>query len=46
MTIDELIEPFDFHGKTAYFVKDDSYIWDAQISSDEPIEMAIRCLNL
>ena len=40
MTIDELIEPFDFHGKTAYFVKDDSYIWDAQISSDEPIEMA------
>ena len=40
MTIDKLIEPFDFHGKTAYFVKDDSYIWDAQISSDEPIEMA------
>ena len=40
MTINELIEPFDFHGKTAYFVKDDSYIWDAQISSDEPIEMA------
>ena len=40
MTINELIEPFDFRGKTAYFVKDDSYIWDAQISSDEPIEMA------
>ncbi len=40
MTIEELIKPFNFHGKTANFVQDDSYIWDAQISSDEPIEMA------
>ena len=40
MTIDDLVESFDFREKTAYFVKDDSHIWDAQISSDEPIEMA------
>lgn len=40
MTIEDLKERFDFRGKTAYFVKDDSYIWDAQTSSDEPIEMA------
>lgn len=40
MTIDDLIEPFDFRGKTAYFVKDDSYMWDARQSSDEPIELA------
>ena len=39
-SIDELIETFGFNGKTAYYVKDDSYIWDSQISSDEPIEMA------
>ena len=40
VTIDGLKEPFNCRGKTAYFVKDDSYIWDAQQSSDEPIEMA------
>ena len=40
MTIDDLKEPFDFRGKTAYFVKDDSHVWDAQESSDEPIELA------
>ena len=37
---ENLIETFDFRGKTAYFVKDDSYMWDAQIHSDEPIELA------
>lgn len=36
----DLIEAFDFRGKPTYFVKDGSYIWDAQNSSDEPIEMA------
>ncbi len=40
MTIEKLNEPFDFNGKTANFVQDYSYIWDAQSSSDEPIEMA------
>ena len=39
MTIKELNKPFGFHGKTAYFVKDDSHVWDARQSSDEPIEM-------
>ena len=37
---EDLIETFDFHGKPACFVRDSSYIWDAQSSSDEPIEMA------
>ena len=36
----DLIEAFDFRGKSTYFVEDGSYIWDAQNSSDEPIEMA------
>ena len=36
----DLIETFDFRGKLTYFVEDGSYIWDAQNSSDEPIEMA------
>lgn len=36
----DLIEAFDFRGKPTYFVEDGSYIWDAQNSSDEPIEMA------
>ena len=40
ITIDNLIESFNFRGKTVYFLKDNSYIWDAQQSSDEPIELA------
>ena len=36
----DLIEAFGFRGKPTYFVEDGSYIWDAQNSSDEPIEMA------
>ena len=38
--LENLIETFNFRGKTTYFVKDDSYIWDAQNSSDKPIELA------
>ena len=33
-------ETFNFRGKPVYFLEDHSYIWDAQNSSDEPIEMA------
>ena len=40
MTEEELNDPFDFNGKTANFLQDHSHIWDAQSSSDEPIEMA------
>ena len=36
----ENIEMFNFRGKPTHFVQDHSYIWDAQISSDEPIELA------
>lgn len=39
-TINELIETFDYNGKIAYFVKDDSHIWDARQSSEKTIEMA------
>ena len=40
MTIGNLIEPFNFRGKTAYFLKDNSHIWGARQSSDRPIELA------
>ena len=36
----EDIKMFNFRGKSTRFVEDGSYIWDAQNSSDEPIEMA------
>ena len=36
----EDIEMFNFRGKLTHFVQDHSYIWDAQKSSDEPIELA------
>ena len=36
----EDIEMFNFRGKPTHFVQDHSYIWDAQRSSDEPIELA------
>ena len=36
----EDIEMFNFRGKPTHFVQDHSYIWEAQNSSDEPIEMA------
>ena len=38
--LEDTIEIFNFRGKPAYFMEDGSYIWDAQNSSDEPIEMA------
>ena len=40
VTLQDIIETFNFRGKPAYFLEDGSYIWDAQNSSDEPIEMA------
>ena len=38
--LEDMIEIFNFRGKPAYFMEDDSHIWDARNSSDEPIEMA------
>ena len=40
VTLEDMIETFNFREKSAYFMEDGSYIWDAQNSSDEPIEMA------
>lgn len=40
VTLQDMVETFNFHGKSACFLEDGSYIWDAQNSSDEPIEMA------
>ncbi len=40
VTLQDMVETFNFHGKPAYFLEDSSYIWDARNSSDEPIEMA------
>ena len=39
-TFKDTIETFNFREKSVYFMKDSSYIWEAQNSSDEPIEMA------
>ena len=36
----DLIETFEFRGKSAYFVPDNSHIWDETSYSDEPIEIA------
>ena len=36
----DLIETFEFRGKSAYFVPDSSHIWDETSYSDEPIEIA------
>ena len=36
----DLIETFEFRGKSAYFVPDGSHIWDETSYSDEPIEIA------
>ena len=40
VVLKDMIETFNFREKPAYFLEDGSYIWDAQNSSDEPIEMA------
>ena len=39
-TFEDLIKTFDFGGKLVYFVEDNSYMWDEQQYTDEPIEMA------
>ncbi len=40
VVLEDVIGTFSFRGETAYFVKDDSYLWDARASSDKPIELA------
>ena len=35
-----LIETFEFRGKHAYFVPDNSHIWDEASYPDEPIKIA------
>ena len=40
VTLNDLIETFNFRGKAAYFLEDGSYIWSTRKSSDEPLEMA------
>ncbi len=40
VTLQDRIERFNFLGKPACFLEDDSHIWGARNSSDEPIEMA------
>ena len=37
---DDLIETFEFRGKDAYFVRDNSCIWDEREYRNEPIELA------
>lgn len=37
---DDWIETFNFRGKPASFVQDESYVWDAGGHTDKPIEMA------
>ena len=39
-TFEDLIKIFEFRGKPAYFVEDNSYMWDERQYNDEPIEMA------
>ena len=36
----DLIETFNFRGKPAHFVQDQSHLWDTGESTDEPIKMA------
>ena len=36
----DLIKTFNFRGKSAYCVDDNSYIWDEREYQDEPLEMA------
>ena len=40
MVLEELIERFNFRGKSACFIGDNSEIWDAQKARAEPIKMA------
>ena len=40
VNLEDLTETINFRGKHAYFVQDNSYIWDEQQHRDEPIEIA------
>lgn len=40
VTFEDLIETFEFRGKQAYFVPDNSHIWDETSYPDEPIKIA------
>ena len=40
IVLEDIMDQFDFRGNSASFVEDNSYLWDAQNSSDESIEMA------
>ncbi|MCH8291043.1 ATP-binding protein [Candidatus Poribacteria bacterium] len=40
VTLEDLIETFEFRGNTAHYVPDDSYMFDEQEYRDEPIKMA------
>ena len=40
VVLEDLIETFNFRGKTTNFVKDDSYIWDQRKTPNKSIEMA------
>ena len=40
VALENLAETFNFRGKLAYFVEDDSYIWDQGKVRAEPIEVA------
>ena len=38
--LQDRIEPFEFRGRTAHFLRDNSYTWDKREIRDEPIKMA------
>ncbi len=38
--LQDRIEPFEFRGRTAHFLRDNSYTWDKRVIRDEPIKMA------
>lgn len=40
VVLEDVIRTFNFRGETAYFVKDNSYIWDQRRRSEKPIELA------
>ena len=40
VALEDLAETFNFRGKLAYFVEDNSYVWDEGEVLDEPLEIA------
>ena len=40
VALEDLAETFNFRGKLAYFVEDNSYMWDEREVLDEPLEIA------